>query len=152
MTGDRRLFLQTVGVTLAVLALGVLAQGAAYASSTGVRDEGQLHLVKQSGSVLLEEGPTSGTLPGTVRVRFLYNGGPVVTAQFTIYAPGGSIRAHALGRLNDPNSASPSFAGPLAITGGTGRYAGAQGRGKIYGVLDVASANLILQPVGELRY
>jgi hypothetical protein len=161
MTRHRRHFLRTVSATLAVLVLGALAQAgsvpaftasASTAAVASVRDEGQLHLMNRSGPVLHEEGAISGTMSGTVRVRFLYNGSPVVTAQFTIYTTEGSIRAHGLGRLSDPNSSTPSFAGPLAITGGTGRYTGAQGRGKLYGVYYADSDKLVLQPVGELHY
>jgi hypothetical protein len=109
-----------------------------------------LHLVKRSGSVLLEEGSASGTLRGTVRARFLYNGSPIVTTQFTIRTPKGSIRGHGLSRLSDPRSSSPSFVGPMAITGGSGRYAHARGRGRLYGVFYSHSGKLILQPVGQL--
>ncbi|MGH2902658.1 MAG: hypothetical protein ACRDK7_03585 [Solirubrobacteraceae bacterium] len=166
MTRNRRRSSRIVSAVLACVGLGIAALTqaagvpalAAYgpsahvAQALNVRDEGHLSPVKHSGSVLLEEGPTSGTLTGTVRARFLYNGGLAVIAQFTLYTAAGTIRAHGLGRLSNPNSSTPSFAGPLAITGGTGRYANAHGRGKLYGVLDQSSDALILQPVGELLY
>ena len=147
-----------LGVAALTQAGGVPAFAAAHdpsaraAQAQSVRDEGRLRLVKRSGSVLLEEGPASGTLSGKVRARFFYNGGPVVTAQFTIDTAGGTIRAHGLGRLSSPTSSTPSFAGPLAIAGGSGRYAHARGRGRLYGVLNLNGDNLILQPVGQLDY
>jgi hypothetical protein len=155
-----------IAARTAVVALGIaaLTQNGAPASASHsprahgaartlkLRDEGSLHLVKRSGSVLLGEGPASGTLPGKVRVRFLYNGSPIVTAQFTIRTTSGSIRGHGLSRLSSPRSSSPSFVGPLAITGGSGRYARARGRGKLYGVFYPRSGKLIFQPVGQLRY
>lgn len=147
-----------LGVAALTQAGGVPAFAAARDSSAraahaqSLRDEGRLRVVRRSSSVLLEEGPASGTLSGKVRARLFYNGGPVVTAQFTIYAAGGSIRAHGLGRLGSSTDSTPSFVGPLAITGGSGRYAHAQGRGRLYGVLDLNGDSLILQPVGQLSY
>ena len=166
MTHNRRPFPRTVSAALACLALGVAAltqaggvpalaahdPSARVAQALSVRDEGKLGLVKRSGSVLFEEGPISGTPAGKVQARFIYNGGPAVVAQFTITTPSGSIRGHALGRLSNPNSSSPSFSGPLAITGGTGGYANASGRGKLYGVFYPSGDKLIFQPVAQLRY
>jgi len=123
------------------------------ARTLNLRDEGQLHVIRRSGSsVLLQEGPVSGTLPGNVEARFLYNGSPIVTMQFTISTVSGSIRGHGLGRLSNPRSSSPSFVGPLAITGGSGSYAHARGRGKLYGVFYLSDDKLIFQPVGQLQY
>src|SRR5450759_5944300 len=69
-----------------------------------VRDEGHLRFVRASGSQLLDEGRVSGSLPGWVKVRFVYNGEPTVSARFTISASGGSISARASGRLSSPVS------------------------------------------------
>jgi hypothetical protein len=132
------------------LASHTRAHGAAL--TLNLRDEGQLRLTKRGGSLLLQEGPVSGTLPGNVHTRVLYNGGPIVTIQFTISTAGGAIRGHGLGRLSNPRSASPSFVGPLAITGGSGSYANASGRGKLYGVLYLSDDKLIFQPEGQLQY
>jgi hypothetical protein len=166
MTRNRRYSRKTASVALAFLALGITvfaqagdvpalashARSAAVAQTVNLRDEGQLQLIKRSGSLLLEEGAATGTLPGKVRVHFFYNGGPSVIALFTIYTSDGSIRGRGLGRLSSPTSSSPSFVGPLAITGGTGSYAHAQGRGKLYGVFYLSGDKLIFQPVGQLRY
>ena len=166
MTRDRRHARKTANVALAFLALGITvlvqaggvpalasrARSAAVPQTVNLRDEGHLQLIKRSGSLLLEEGAASGMLPGKARVHFFYNGGPRVIALFTIYTSDGSIRGRGLGRLSNPNSSNPSFAGPLAITGGSGRYAHASGRGKLYGVLYLSDDKLIFQPVGQLRY
>lgn len=134
-------------------ALASHTQARTAARTLNLRDEGQLHLIKGSGSsLLLQEGPVSGTLPGNVQARLLYNGSPIVTMQFTISTAGGSIRGHGLGRLSNPRSTSPSFVGPLAITGGSGRYANARGRGRLYGVFYLSEDKLIFQPVGQLHY
>lgn len=126
--------------------------GHSAARTLNLRDEGQLRLTKRGSSLLLQEGPVSGTLPGDVHTHVLYNGGPIVTIRFTISTASGSIRGHGLGRLSNPRSSSPSFVGPLAITGGSGSYAHASGRGKLYGVLYASNDELIFQPVGQVRY
>jgi hypothetical protein len=122
------------------------------ASTLSVRDEGHLHLAGTAGPWLIDEGPATGSLPGSVRVRFDYNGNPTVRAQFTIYTRGGSIAGEGQGTLNNPNSPSPSFRGSLSIAGGSGRYAHARGSGELYGVYYRRSLGLAVQTIGTLRY
>jgi hypothetical protein len=145
-----------------VLACGILT-GASSASAgptprassartLNVKDEGRLRLVKSSGSQLIDEGPASGTIPGTVRIVFVYDGNPTVSAQITIYGHSGSIQAHGTADLSSPTSASPSFKGTLAIAGGAGRYAHARGSGQLYGVFYRRSYAITVQTQGTLRY
>jgi hypothetical protein len=122
------------------------------ASSLRVKDEGHLRLVKSSGSVLYDEGAAHGTLPGTVKVRFLYNGSPSVSAQITISGHAGSIQARGSGKMSNPNSTSPSFKGALTITSGSGRYAHAHGSGAFYGVFYRRSYGMTVQTEGMLHY
>jgi|HubBroStandDraft_2_1064218.scaffolds.fasta_scaffold03144_2 hypothetical protein len=122
------------------------------ASVLNVHDEGRLRFIHASGSVIIDEGPVSGTLPGSVRVRFLYDGEPQVSAQFTITGRSGSISAHATGRLSSPTSASPSFSGHMTITGGSGRYAHVHGSGELFGVYYRRSYALTVQAIGKLPY
>jgi hypothetical protein len=117
-----------------------------------VRDEGHLHLVSSSGSQLLEEGPVSGTVAATVRVSFVYDGGPTGKARVTIYAAGGSISGYASARIGNPASAAPSFRGSLSISGGSGRYRHASGRGELFGVFYRYSYGMVVQAIGTLRY
>jgi hypothetical protein len=115
-----------------------------------VRDEGHLHLVRESGSLLLEEGPATGTLPGTVKVRF--DVGATITAQFTIYARGGgSISGHGSGALRSTGAYS-TFGGTLAVTSGTGRYRHARGSGGLYGAINRKTYALTVQTIGKLSY
>jgi phage gpG-like protein len=126
---------------------------AAHAASVlSVHDEGRLRFVHASGSVIIDEGSVSGTFPGSVRVRFLYDGEPDVSAQFTITGHGGSISARGTGRLSSPTSPSPSFAGHMTVTGGSGRYAHIHGSGTLYGVYNRRSYALTVQAVGKLPY
>jgi hypothetical protein len=122
------------------------------AGSLRVKDEGHLRLVKSSGSVLYDEGAAHGTLPGTVKVRFLYNGSPSVSAQITISGHSGSIQARGSGKMSNPNSTSPSFKGALTITSGSGRYAHAHGSGAFYGVFYRRSYGMTVQTEGTLHY
>ena len=122
------------------------------ASVLNVRDEGHLRFVHASGSAILDEGAVSGTVPGSVRVRFVYDGAPDVSAQFTITAHGGSISARGTGVLSSPTSASPSFRGRLSVTGGSGRYAHIHGGGELYGVYNRRSYGLTVQAIAKLSY
>jgi hypothetical protein len=122
------------------------------ASSVRVKDEGHLRLVKSSGSVLYDEGAAHGTFPGTVKVRFLYNGSPTVSAQITISGHAGSIQAHGSGKMSNPTSANPSFKGALTITSGSGRYSHAHGTGAFYGVFYRRSYGMTVQTEGTLHY
>jgi hypothetical protein len=122
------------------------------ARSMGVKDEGHLHLVRSSGSLLIDEGAAKGTIPGTVNVHFVYNGAPTVSAQITINGRAGKINARGTARLSNPTSASPSFKGSLTISGGSGRYAHAHGGGKFYGVFYRRTYALLVQTEGTLQY
>ena len=133
-------------------ASAALAARARVAHTLAVKDEARLRMIKSSGSVLVDEGPAHGTLPGTARVHFTYNGDPTVTAQIMISGRSGTIQARGSARLSSPTSAAPSFAGTLTITSGTGRYAHAKGSGKLYGVYYRRTYALTVQTEGTLHY
>lgn len=129
------------------------AQPSAHAARVlNVRDEGHLRFIHASGSLLIDEGHVSGTFSGWVKVRFVYNGEPNVSAQFTISGSGGSISARGSGRLSSPVSASPSFRGHMSMTGGSGRYAHVRGGGELFGVFNRRSYALTVQAIGKLPY
>lgn len=113
-------------------------------------DTGHLHLLHASGAILSEEGPVSGTLPGSTRVRL--DVGENVTASFTITSRGGgSITGHGSAALHSSGRYA-SFGGSLSVTRGTGRYAHAHGSGKLYGVIDRRTHSLAVQAIGTLNY
>lgn len=136
----------------AALPAQAVAVRASSAASLSVKDEGNLHFVKSSGSTLIDEGHANGTIPGNVRIRFVYNGNPNVSAQFTIYGHSGNIQVRATGRLSSPTNPNPSFSGTLTITGGSGRYAHAHGGGKLYGVFHRRSYGMTVQTQGTVHY
>jgi hypothetical protein len=141
--------------TAAVLGLLLLALTSASATASrtlNVSDKGSLRFVRASGSSLLDEGHVTGSFPGSVKVRFLYNGEPNVSARFTITGSGGSISARGNARLSSPTSPTPSFRGHMTITGGTGRYEHIHGGGELFGVFNRRSYALTVQAVGKLPY
>jgi hypothetical protein len=126
---------------------GALARAA---GTLNVRDESHMHLVRESGSLLLEEGTATGTLPGTVKVRF--DVGATVSASFTIYSrSGGSITGHGMGALHSTGTYA-TFGGSLAVTGGTGRFRHAHGSGGLYGAINRRTYALTVQTIGKLSY
>ncbi|MGA9875643.1 MAG: autotransporter [Solirubrobacteraceae bacterium] len=112
-------------------------------------DTGRLHYVKSSGSLLLEEGTAQGTLPGSMRASCDLSA--TVSASFTIYTHGGTIKGHGTATPHG-SGIYESFAGTLTITGGTGRYAHARGHAGLYGTFDRRTYALTLQTTGSLSY
>lgn len=149
------------GWVVAGLALGATTLSTAYASGLGaplaaraahtlnVTDEAHLHLAGTNGSLLLEEGPATGAIPGTVRASFIVAAN--VTATFTIYAHGGSLSGKGTGALHSTGLYS-SFGGSLKVTGGTGRYKHAHGNGGLYGAINRKTDELTVQTTGKLSY
>jgi hypothetical protein len=136
----------------AVLSLGLQPALAAAAHTTSVRDEGSLHFLSDEATLIVDEGGLSGTLPGSGRVYFTYNGSPNVTARFTIHSAAGDVYGTAKCRLNNPNSPTPSFRGALEIVGGSRRYVHARGNGELFGVFHRRGYGLVVQAIGKLSY
>lgn len=151
--------LRALGRVLGLGAAGLLALGGAASASAAVtahiartfsvNDTGHLHLLKYSGSVMLEEGPAAGTLPGKARVRMIV--GATVSATFTITVRGGSISGSGGATLHSSGRYS-SFGGSLRVVRGTGRFRHARGGGKLYGTLDRRTHALVVQTIGTLGY
>jgi hypothetical protein len=138
-------------VAIAAARTPAVPPAARAARALSVNDTGYLHLLNSSGSILTEEGPVSGTLPGTARVRL--DVGENVTASFTIRVRGGgSITGTGHATLHSSGRYT-SFGGTLLVTRGTGRYAHAHGAGKLYGVIERKSEDLTVQTrEGTLHY
>lgn len=136
-------------------ALGSSPTGAEASRVLNVRDEGHLRFIASYGSELIDEGAAVGTLPGKVRVHFIYNGNPAVSAQFTIFGHGGSISGRAKATLNNPTSPEPSFRGAFSASGGSGRYVHIRGTGELFGVFirrGPGKYGLVVQTIGKLHY
>jgi hypothetical protein len=149
-----------VAAGVAIAALGVTgtawaASRAAVISARAARsltanDEGRLRLVGESGADLIEEGPVTGTLPGSVRVSFSI--GPTVTATFTLYPRGGgSISGRGSGALHSSGRYA-SFGGTMTVSSGTARYRHARGTGGFYGTINRRTYAVVVQTRGTLHY
>lgn len=112
-------------------------------------DTAHLHYTRSSGSLLIEEGSATGTLPGTMRATVRL--GPDTSGTFTIYSRYGTIRGRGSAKLHGSGTYE-SFAGTLVAEGGTGRYAHAHGRAGLYGVFDRRSYALTVQTTGRLLF
>jgi hypothetical protein len=112
-------------------------------------DTARLHYVSASGSLLFDEGRATGTLPGSMRVHM--NLGTTFTGSFTIYASGGSIEGRGSAAPHGSGTYE-SFSGILTVTGGTGRYVHAHGRGGLYGTFDRENYALLIKTTGSLTY
>ncbi len=149
----RRIAVAATGLALAATALSATAAGirptARAAATKNVKDEAHLHLTGTNGALLIEEGQATGQIPGKVKASFEIES--AVTANFTIYAHGGSLSGRSKGALHStgPNS---SFDGALKITGGTGRYKHAHGSGGFSGVINRKTYAATVQTTGKLSY
>jgi hypothetical protein len=142
--------LALLAITWACFATASAQPAARVARTLNVTDEAHLHLTGTQGEVLLEEGPASGAMPGTVKVRFTV--GASVSGSFTIYPRGGgSISGHGSARLHSTSTYS-SFGGSMSINHGTGRYAHAGGHGGFYGTVNRHNDALVIQTTGRLTY
>jgi hypothetical protein len=141
---------------LAVIVVAVAGTASALAARVlNVRDEGHLRFLESNGSEIIDEGEAKGTVPGTLRVHFIYNGEPAVSARFTISGHSGSISGRAKGTLSNPESPDPSFRGAFTITGGSRRYAHIHGTGELFGVFTRRGKNkyaLVVQAIGKDLY
>jgi hypothetical protein len=130
--------------------VAAVAATPAAAHTLDATDEANLHVVNASGSLLVEEGQAKGGLPGTVRVSFRV--GASVSGSFALYPRGGgSIVGRGEGALHS-TGVYASFAGTLTITGGSGRYIHAHGRGGLYGTVDRRNDALVVQTTGKLYF
>ena len=144
-----------------MLALGLVALASIYitrasAASTAptartlnVTDEAHLRLTGTQGSVLLEEGTATGTMPGAVKVRFAIDAS--ISGSFTIYTENGSISGSGSAQLHSTHTYS-SFGGAMTVSHGTGHYTHAHGHGGFYGTVNRHTEALVIQTTGQLSY
>jgi hypothetical protein len=119
------------------------------ARSLNITDTAHLELIKPEGSELYEEGPVTGSLPGSMRAQL--NTGSVFTGSFTIHTHGGSITGHG-GATPHGSGRYQSFGGSFNVTGGTGRYIHVKGRAGLYGLFDRRTDSVVIQTAGKLSY
>jgi hypothetical protein len=143
----------SMGVAVGVGAAATADPRAHAAHLVSVNDTAYLRTAdpNSTSSTIVEEGKTTGTLPGTVRAR-LAVGVSTVNVGFTIYLHGGSISGQAKAKLNPGSGEYASFKGALEVAHGSGKYAHAKGIGNVYGSLNHYSYEAKVQVIGQLRY
>lgn len=131
----RRLARKAIGSLAAVAVAAGLAAAPTHAKRLDVVEHARLGLVRQHGSTLDLRGTVRGTLSGPVLARFdvrLLS----VTGLVTIYPRGGgSLSFSVKGRARSA-AVRARFSGTVSVTGGSGRWAGARGRGTFSGVVN----------------
>jgi hypothetical protein len=153
----RRTRLVLLAIVITVIPAAVLSVATAIgapvareAHTLTAADTAHMHHVTGSGTLIIEEGPATGTIPG--RVKAYISVGATITANFTIYPrSGGSISGRGSGELKGHPS-EPSFGGTLIVTAGTGRYRHAHGTGGLYGILDRQTLALTVMTTGKFFY
>ncbi len=129
--------------------VGRSAATASSARALKASDTARLRYVSASGSLLYEIGNASGALPGSMRAHVSI--GAAISGSFTIYTHGGSISGR--GSATPKGSGTyESFAGSLSVSRGSGRYAHAHGRARLYGTFDRSTYALVVQTAGTLYY
>jgi hypothetical protein len=125
--------LTSVVVCALALAAGASIVGAAVAGATAARaartlslsETGHLRLTSKHAFTLNEQGSASGTIAGTIYIHLhIANNQGDVTAEVNIYPRGGSLTGYGSASY-EVRGADAMFAGKLAITRGTGSFAGA---------------------------
>jgi hypothetical protein len=112
-------------------------------------DTAHLRYLSASGSLLLEEGQTTGTLPGKMRAHV--NVGSTFTGNFVTYTRYGTIVGHGTATPHGSGKYE-SFSGTLVVTGGSGRYAHAHGTAGLYGTFNRDNYAFVVQTTGTLLY
>jgi hypothetical protein len=105
----------------------------------------QLSPVNVEGSKLIESGPVTGALSGSVKAEL--HVGASFTASFTIHTRNGSISGH--GQATPHGSGRyQSFGGSATVTSGTGRYSHIHGHAGLYGTFDRRTDKVTIQVTG----
>lgn len=125
--------MMSAGVLTGVALLGTGVSSASPAKATAAKtislnETGQLHRTSHSGLKLNEQGSASGTIKGTIYIHLDVVSPNRVTAEVSIYPSGGSLTGSGSANYR-VNGGTASFSGTLAISRGTGSYAGAHGSG-----------------------
>lgn len=146
--------LRAVFACALVLAAAITAAASASASKPRhVNDSARLRLIaSRGGNDLTEKGKATGTLPGTVTVSLTIHT-RTADSSFTIDVKGGgSISGKGAGVLKTGKGGYASFGGRITVTGGTGMYAHASGKGGLYGTIYRLNDSMTVKVTGALHY
>jgi hypothetical protein len=123
----------SVGVLAGGVSLGTGISSAAPARAVAARtislnETGRLHRTSHAGLKLNEQGTASGTIRGPIYIHLDVVSPNRVTAEVSIYPSGGSLTGSGSANYS-VDGGTASFSGTLAISRGTGSYAGAHSSG-----------------------
>ena len=114
-----------------------------------VTDYAHLRLTSANGNTLVKSGKASGTLPGTVQVSLTLRN-RTAASSFTIRTSTGTISGHSRGTLKAGKHGWDSFGGWVVVSGGTGGFRGAHGKGGLYGAIYRVTDAMTVQVTGKL--
>ncbi len=146
------LTLALMGATVCVGAVPARGAPSAVAAKTlAFNINSNLHLIGRPGHVLNEHGTFSGSQSGTIEIRFTSVTHSSGEATFAAYSSqGGSISGRATTK-GHVVGATVYFTGSLTVTGGTGRWAHASGRGLAFsGVVNRHTFNATTHMQGRI--
>lgn len=117
-----------------------------------VKEHVDLTLVKKSGSKKFQhKGTARGTADGTVRSNIVITHSVRLRGTVTIATAQGKVRIEVDGRARSLGM-RPQFEGVATMTGGTGKYAGAEGTGTFTGVVNRSTWHVTLDATGSYHY
>jgi len=154
----RRMWLMLPAATLgAIAALAPAAPAhngprATAAKTLAFNVNSNLHLIGRPGHVLNEKGTFTGSQSGTIAIRFTSVSSTSGGASFTAYSSSGGSVSGTTSTKGRVVGAKVYFTGIMSITGGTGRWAHASGRGlKFSGVVDRHNFHATTQMQGSIN-
>lgn len=117
-----------------------------------LRESGNLHLVSHHHEQIVETGHGTGTLSGSITVNMTLAFSHA-SVSFTAYpSVGGTVVGRGEGTIY-AGGKNAHFTGSATITGGTGKYAHASGRGiHLEGTLQRHTFALYVKVEGKMRY
>jgi hypothetical protein len=154
----RGIFVVTAALAALMLVLWVgdvssaaLSAHVAKRKTLSLTDTAYLHLTRKNGNVIYEKGRATGTLPGTVTVRFVTSVTKVSGTVTFHSSSGGTITMTAVGY---PQSASTitRFTGNLAVRKGTGRFRNALGSGTFNGTANRKTWAITVHASARITY
>jgi hypothetical protein len=157
MRARRNLFLAlalpALTITFAIGADGLAcaAPPNAHAARTlSVQENASLHLVGSHGLTINDRGNAHGTFNCSLAISFTLETAARGSATFTAYPHGGSISGRASAHYSTSGTTG-HFEGSMTITGGTGTFKHASGKGLlIKGTIDRYNYSLTAQLSGKV--
>jgi hypothetical protein len=132
---------------IATLAVAAPVQGA---QTRSLHEHVALKLISKSGTHFIHRGSATGTVSGRVRSHTTL-GGLSISGVVTVTTRSGTVRLHISGTVRSGGLHS-RFAGRATVTGGSGRYAKAHGRGTFRGVVNRATWAATIDASGTLTF